>query len=190
MRNSSSSGPPSSRKAAWLAGVRVTRRRHPGRPAAEVWQRWWAVGALGFGSLWVAVAFLVAPSGMADAIGFAHSPFQFEIACANVGFALLGFRAASASASARERLTCGLAAAFLWGAAAGHLHQWFAHGDHADGNTGGILANDLLIPTVVIALAARDLRRAGRAGRTGRTATGPARTARPVHRAARLRTHD
>ncbi|MFJ4679914.1 MULTISPECIES: DUF6790 family protein [unclassified Kitasatospora] len=164
-------------------GALLSSRRHPDRPAAEVWQRWWAVGALGFGSLWVAVAFLIAPSGMADAIGFAHSPFQFEIACANVGFALLGFRAASASA--RERLTCGLAAAaFLWGAAAGHLYQWFAHGDHAAGNTGGILANDLLIPAVMIALAARDLRRAAR------TATGPARTARPVHRAARLRTHD
>ncbi|MGW4693533.1 DUF6790 family protein [Kitasatospora cineracea] len=156
-------------------------RRNRTRPAAEVWQRWWAVGALGFGSLWVAVAFLAAPSGMADAIGFAHSPFQFEIACANIGFALLGFRAASASP--RERLTSGLAAAaFLWGAAGGHLHQWFAHGDHAAGNTGGILANDLLIPAVMIALAARDLRREARATRSAddtRTAHA-ARTARPA----------
>ncbi|WP_369795012.1 DUF6790 family protein [Kitasatospora sp. NRRL B-11411] len=136
---------------------------------------------MGFGSLWVAVAFLAAPSGMADAIGFAHSPFQFEIACANIGFALLGFRAASASP--RERLTSGLAAAaFLWGAAGGHLHQWFAHGDHAAGNTGGILANDLLIPAVMIALAARDLRREARATRSAddtRTARA-ARTARPA----------
>ncbi|BCK67499.1 hypothetical protein Srufu_014520 [Streptomyces libani subsp. rufus] len=53
------------------------------------------------------------------------------------------------------------AAAFLWKAAIGHVYQWFAHGDHAAGNTGGILANDVLIPAVMIALAARDVRRAG-----------------------------
>ncbi|MER7991269.1 DUF6790 family protein [Streptomyces noursei] len=59
----------------------------------------------------------------------------------------------------RERLTSGLAAAaFLWGAAIGHVYQWFANGDYAAGNTGGILANDVLILAVMIALAARDVR--------------------------------
>ncbi|GCD33330.1 hypothetical protein OEIGOIKO_01049 [Streptomyces chrestomyceticus JCM 4735] len=138
-------------------------RRSPDRPAAEIWQRWWSVGALGIGSLWITISFLAIPEGMADAIGFTPSPFQFEIAFANLGLALLGFR--GASASPRERLTSGLAAAaFLWGAAIGHVYQWFAHGDHAAGNTGGILANDLLIPAVMIALAARDVRRT-RSGR-------------------------
>ncbi|WP_033258151.1 MULTISPECIES: DUF6790 family protein [Kitasatospora] len=67
------------------------------------------------------------------------------------------------------------------GAAAGHLHQWFAHGDHAAGNTGGILATDLLIPAVMIALAARDLRHAARTVRTVRTAP----TGQPAARARR-----
>ncbi|MFH9422156.1 DUF6790 family protein [Streptomyces sp. NPDC017529] len=143
-----------------LGALLSCRRRGPDRPAAEIWQRWWAVGALGVGSLWITLAFLAVPEGMAEAIGFAPSPFQFEIAFANLGLAVLGFRAASASP--RERLTSGLAAAaFLWGAAIGHVYQWFANGDHAAGNTGGILANDILIPAVVIALAARDIRRAG-----------------------------
>ncbi|WP_405844197.1 hypothetical protein OG528_35845 [Streptomyces platensis] len=53
------------------------------------------------------------------------------------------------------------AAAFLWGAAIGHVYQWFAHGDHAAGNTGGILANAVLIPAAMIALAALDVRRPG-----------------------------
>ncbi|KOT99773.1 hypothetical protein ADK70_02495 [Streptomyces rimosus subsp. pseudoverticillatus] len=143
-----------------LGALLSCRHRAPGRPAAEIWQRWWAVGALGIGSLWITLAFLAVPDAMADTIGFAHSPFQFEIAFANLGLAVLGFR--GASASPRERLTSGLAAAvFLWGAAIGHVYQWFANGDHAAGNTGGILANDLLIPAVMIALAARDIRRAG-----------------------------
>ncbi|MFI7316786.1 DUF6790 family protein [Streptomyces venezuelae] len=151
-------------------GALLSCRRNPDRPAAEIWQRWWAIGALGVGSLWITVAFLTAPDGMADTIGFAHSPFQFEIAFANLALAALGFR--SASASPRERLTSGLAAAaFLWGAAVGHVHQWFAHGDHAAGNTGGILANDVLIPAVMIALAARDARR---------THTGHGRAAHPA----------
>ncbi|WP_030020828.1 DUF6790 family protein [Streptomyces monomycini] len=141
-------------------GALLSCRRSPDRPTAEIWQRWWAVGALGIGSLWITLTFLAFPEAMADAIGFAHSPFQFEIAFANLALAVLGFR--GASASPRERLTSGLAAAaFLWGAAIGHVYQWFANGDHAAGNTGGILANDILIPAVMIALAARDVRRTG-----------------------------
>ncbi|MEV0266636.1 DUF6790 family protein [Streptomyces sp. NPDC050617] len=147
-----------------LGALLSCRRRSNGRPALEIWQRWWAIGALGIGSLWITISFLAVPDAMADAIGFAHSPFQFEIAFANLGLALLGFR--GASASSRERLTSGIAAAaFLWGAVIGHVYQWFAHGDHAAGNTGGILANDILIPAVMIFLAVLDIRR-NRSGRS------------------------
>ncbi|MEU5438707.1 DUF6790 family protein [Streptomyces sp. NPDC020719] len=33
------------------------------------------------------------------------------------------------------------------GATIGHVHQWFANGDHSAGNTGGILANVLMPPS-------------------------------------------
>ncbi|MFG3102685.1 DUF6790 family protein [Streptomyces sp. NPDC048182] len=135
------------------------RTRHARSPqeALETWQRWWAIGAFGCGSLWMTVAFLGAPDTMATAIGFERTPFMFEIAFANLGMALLGFRAASASA--RERVTIGVGGAmFLWGAVAGHLYQWFANGDHAPGNTGGVLATDILIPAVMIILAVRSRR--------------------------------
>ncbi|WP_037303172.1 DUF6790 family protein [Amycolatopsis orientalis] len=122
------------------------------RERLEIWQRWWAIGALGFGSLWMTVAFLAFPDGMATAIGFDRTPFMFEIAFANLGLAVMGFRAASASA--RERVTIGLGAGmFLWGALAGHVYQWFANGVHSPGNTGGVLVNDLAIPAVMIILA-------------------------------------
>ncbi|MGW4828797.1 DUF6790 family protein [Amycolatopsis japonica] len=122
------------------------------RERLEIWQRWWAIGALGFGSLWMTVAFLAFPDVMATAIGFERTPFLFEIAFANLGLAVMGFRAASASA--RERVTIGLGAGmFLWGALVGHVYQWFANGVHSPGNTGGVLANDLLIPAVMIILA-------------------------------------
>lgn len=135
------------------------RARHAASPQErlEIWQRWWAIGAFGFGSLWMTVAFLAFPDVMATAIGFERTPFLFEIAFANLGMAVLGFRAASASA--RERITIGIAGGmFLWGAVIGHVYQWFANGDHAPGNTGGVLVTDVLLPAVMIILAVRSRR--------------------------------
>jgi hypothetical protein len=119
--------------------------------------RWWAVSVVGCGSLWLVISFLAVPDVMATAIGFNRTPFEFEIAFANLALAVLGFRAASATA--RERVTIGLGAGmFLWGATIGHLYQWFANGDHAPGNTGGILVYDILMPAVMIILARRSQR--------------------------------
>ncbi|MEV0675248.1 DUF6790 family protein [Actinosynnema sp. NPDC050436] len=134
-----------------------TRRSPSPRHALETWQRWWAIGAFGFGSLWMTVAFLTVPDEMAAVIGFERTPFMTEIAFANLALAVMGFRAASASA--RERITIGLGGGmFLWGAAIGHFHQWFANGNHAPGNTGGVIVNDILIPAVMIVLAMRSRR--------------------------------
>ncbi|CCH32283.1 DUF6790 family protein [Actinosynnema sp. NPDC047251] len=133
------------------------RRARSRQEALEIWQRWWAIGAFGIGSLWMTVAFLVIPDAMAAAIGFERTPFMVEIAFANLGLAVMGFRAASASA--RERITIGLGGGmFLWGAAIGHVHQWFANGNHFPGNTGGVIVNDILVPAVMIALAVRSRR--------------------------------
>ncbi|MFC3452905.1 DUF6790 family protein [Amycolatopsis speibonae] len=138
------------------AAIRARHATSP-RERLEIWQRWWAIGAFGCGSLWMTVAFLAFPDVMATAIGFDRTPFMFEIAFANLGMAILGFRAASASA--RERITIGLGGGmFLWGAVVGHVYQWFANGDHAPGNTGGVLITDALIPAVMIILAVRSRR--------------------------------
>ncbi|WP_367136521.1 MULTISPECIES: DUF6790 family protein [Streptomyces] len=143
-----------------VLGALIRTRHSPSRQAAlETWQRWWAVAALGCGSLWLTIAFVTVPDVMATAIGFNRTPFEFEIAFANLGLAVMGFRAASPSATARERITVGLGTGmFLWGAAIGHVYQWFANGDHAPGNTGGVLVCDLLFPAVMIALARRSRR--------------------------------
>lgn len=139
------------------AGALIRTRHSPSRQATlETWQRWWSIVALGCGSLWMTIAFLGFPDVMATAIGFARTPFTFEIAFANLGLAVMGLRAASSSATSRERITIGLGAGmFLWGALIGHVYQWFANGDHAPGNTGGVLVSDLLVPAVMIFLAHR-----------------------------------
>ncbi len=143
----------------WLAiaagGALISTRHSTSRAETlETWQRWWSVAALGCGGLWMTISFLAIPDAMATTIGFARTPFAFEIAFANLGLAVLGFRAVSASL--RERITIGLAAgAFLWGATIGHLYQWLANGNDAPGNIGGVLAYDVLIPAVMIILARR-----------------------------------
>ncbi|XUK62865.1 Transmembrane protein [Plantibacter sp. RU18] len=118
----------------------------------EVWQRWWAAAALGCGSAWMTVSFLLIPGVMTTAIGFQETPFVTEIAFANLGLAIGGFRAIHAGR--RERITIALMAGmFLWGATIGHLYQSFAHGNWAPGNTGGVLLYDLVIPAVMLVLA-------------------------------------
>ncbi|GAB3897331.1 DUF6790 family protein [Kibdelosporangium lantanae] len=138
-----------------VIGAWIRTRHSPSRQAAlETWQRWWAVSVVGCGSLWLVISFLALPDMMAETIGFNRTPFEFEIAFANLALAIMGFRAVKATP--RERITIGLAAGmFLWGAAIGHVYQWFANGDHAPGNTGGILIYDILMPAVMIILARR-----------------------------------
>ncbi len=155
--------------AAIVAAIRSARR--PGR-RLEIWQRWLLLAA-GAGAAWVGISFLLVPDLMADEIGFPPgNPFQFEIACTNLGFAAMAFVLAYRY---REfRLVYGIGyAIFLWGAAIGHLDQWFAHGDHRPGNTGGILLVDVAIPALIIVLALADRRaRAPRPGPAARAAAG------------------
>ncbi|MBS2536095.1 hypothetical protein KGQ20_25355 [Catenulispora sp. NF23] len=140
-----------------VVGAAIRTRHSPSREAAlETWQRWWAVAALGCGSLYICISFLVGQQSMADAIGFTRSPFQFEIAFANLALVVMALRVARPGTTPRERVTVGLGAGvFLWGAAFGHVYQWFANHDHQPGNTGGVLAADVLFPAVMIALAWR-----------------------------------
>ena len=142
--------------AAIWAAFRSARR--PGE-RLEIWQRAMLVAA-GLGAAWVGVFFLIAPDTMANEIGFpAGNPFQFEIAFTNLGFAVMAFVLVRRHREFRLAYGAGYAI-FLWGAAFGHLDQWFAHGDHQPGNTGGILIVDVLVPAAIIALAIADRRRA------------------------------
>lgn len=142
--------------AIWLFAAIIGAGIHSARSTTltrlEIWQRWWAIVALGCGSAWMALSFLLAPTVMTTAIGFAQTPFVTEIAFANLGLAVGGFRALHAGR--RERITIGLVAGmFLWGAVIGHLYQSVAHGNWSPGNTGGVLVYDAVIPAVMIVLA-------------------------------------
>src|SRR3990167_3135600 len=80
-------------------------------------------------------------------IGWADSPFQFEVGKASLGFALVGFLAAFRSFDLR--LAAGLGSAvFLLGAAAGHVWQMVTAHNFAPGNAGTIFYTDIAVPPV------------------------------------------
>lgn len=83
----------------------------------------------------------------AQIIGWDQSPFQLEVAFASLGFALVGFFAFPRRQGRAVKFAAVLGpAAFLWGAAGGHIFQIITTGNIAPGNAGSILYTDILLP--------------------------------------------
>ncbi|HEY5796209.1 MAG TPA: DUF6790 family protein [Bosea sp. (in: a-proteobacteria)] len=78
-------------------------------------------------------------------IGWADSPFQFEVGTASLGFAAVGLLAAFRSYDLRLAAVLG-PSIFTLGAAVGHLHQMVTAHNFAPGNAGIIFWTDILIP--------------------------------------------
>lgn len=106
------------------------------------WHVFWAIG-VGFFYNFVMHAFL---GKMAAAfIGWADSPFQFEVGTASLGFSVVGFLAAFRSYDLRLAAIVG-PGLFALGAAAGHVYQMMAEHNFAPGNAGIIFYMDILGP--------------------------------------------
>lgn len=84
-------------------------------------------------------------------IGWADSPFQFEVGTASLGFAVVGFLAAFRSFDLRLAAVLG-SAVFLLGAAAGHAYQMVTAHNFAPGNAGTIFYTDIAVPLVGLML--------------------------------------
>ena len=97
-------------------------------------------------------------------IGWADSPFQFEVGTASLGFAAVGFLAAFRSYDLRLAAVLG-PSIFTLGAAVGHLYQMVTAHNFAPGNAGIIFWTDILIPLFGFALL-----RLSRRGASPRTA--------------------
>ena len=86
-------------------------------------------------------------------IGWADSPFQFEVGTASLGFAVVGFVAAFRSFDLRLAAILG-PSFFLLGAAAGHVYQMVTAGNFAPGNAGVIFWMDIATPLIGFTLLA------------------------------------
>jgi hypothetical protein len=86
-------------------------------------------------------------------IGWADSPFQFEVGMASLGFSAVAFMAAFRSFDLRLAAILG-SSVFLLGAAAGHIYQMVTERNFAPGNAGIIFYMDIIVPLVGFALLA------------------------------------
>ncbi len=95
-------------------------------------------------------------------IGWADSPFQLEVGFASLGMSLLGFLGFFRGFEMRLAAVVS-SAAFLWGAAGGHVYQMVTQGNYAPGNAGIIFWSDILAPIIGFGLLYAEAR-VGRAG--------------------------
>lgn len=106
------------------------------------WHVFWAIGVCFFYNFIMHAAF----GRMSAAfIGWADSPFQFEVAAASLGFAAVGLLAAFRSFDLRLAAILG-SGLFSLGAAAGHLMQMISQRNFAPGNAGIVFYMDIVIP--------------------------------------------
>ncbi|WP_052360010.1 DUF6790 family protein [Solidesulfovibrio alcoholivorans] len=105
---------------------------------------------VGVGGVWGGIGHVFFADKIAASIGWAPSPFQFEVGMANFGFGIAGLLAPFT----RPRSWLGLITAqsvFLLGAAGGHIASMRA-GNFAPNNAGVIFYTDILGPLAMLAL--------------------------------------
>jgi hypothetical protein len=106
------------------------------------WHVFWAIGV---GYFYNFVMHGLFGRMSAAFIGWADSPFQFEVATASLGFSVVGFLAAFSSFDRRLAAIVG-PAMFTLGAAAGHVYQMVTEHNFAPGSAGIIFYMDIIIP--------------------------------------------
>jgi hypothetical protein len=118
-------------------------------PESEIVYRWTALFALGFTCIYAFILHAYFPNISATAIGWKFSPFQFEVAVADLAIGLLGILSFRASFGFRVA-TVVAASTILWGDAVGHISQMILHSNYSPGNAGTWFWMDVAIPFILI----------------------------------------
>jgi hypothetical protein len=118
----------------------------------EIFLLTFLVLSVGIGSIWAFIGHVFVSSQVAANIGWAPgSPFQLEVAFANLSIGVLGilcywmrgnFWTATVISSS----------IFLLGAAYGHIINMLQFANYAPGNAGAVLYMDIIGPIILIAL--------------------------------------
>lgn len=136
-----------------FSGVALARAVKPltAPVVVEALFKWFLFFSIGVSYLYNAVMHTVFAETAASYIGWANSPFQYEVGFASLGFAAVGFLAAWRSFDMRLAAILG-PALFLWGAAGGHIYQMVTEHNFAPGNAGIIFWTDIFVPAIGFAL--------------------------------------
>ncbi len=115
----------------------------------EAFFKWFLFFSTGLSYLYNAVMHTIFAETAASFIGWANSPFQYEVGFASLGFAVVGLLAVWRSFDMRLAAVLG-PALFLWGAAGGHIYQMVTEHNFAPGNAGIIFWTDVFLPVIGI----------------------------------------
>jgi hypothetical protein len=113
--------------------------------------RYLFVFPLGVQGLWGFFGHVFLTEDSADALGWAPSPFQYEVGVASLGLGLASLYAAFNGFAARAAVAIA-ASCFLTGAGFGHVMDILAGDTLSPGKAGPILITDFLTPIVVLML--------------------------------------
>jgi hypothetical protein len=103
--------------------------------------------AIGFMSLYNCLVHTVFAQTSAAFIGWANSPFQYEVGYASLGFGVAAIVAHRKNLTARFIAVLG-PSLFLCGAAVGHVRDIALTHNYAPGNAGVVLWTDIFLPVI------------------------------------------
>jgi hypothetical protein len=131
----------------FVAALVVATLRRDGRPAARRLLDWQLLLPVGVGSLWAGLFHVFAPQVAAASIGWAVSPFQFEIGVADIAIGLVAIASFWRSLSFQSAVVAYIVL-FFAGVAIGHLQQAVEAHDYAANNFGLLLI--MTVVTIVL----------------------------------------
>lgn len=114
---------------------------------ARIFLGWFLFFSIGLSFLYNFTMHVFFAEMAARFIGWANSPFQYEVGYASLGFGIVGIIATWSRISFRAAALIG-PAFFLWGAAGGHIYQIVTAHNLAPGNAGIMLWSDILLPLI------------------------------------------
>jgi len=111
--------------------------------------RWVAFFALGFTGIYTFILHAFFPAISAANIGWVPSPFQYEVAVADLTIGILGICCFKASTGFRTATTLA-AIIWLWGDAIGHIQQMIIRQNFTLGNAGSWFWIDIIVPLILL----------------------------------------
>ena len=116
---------------------------------AEIVYRWLMLFELGFTGVYAFIMHAFFPDLTSSSMGWPMSPFQMEVAMANLGFAAIAIL--SFNASYGFRLAAVIANTFwLWGGSLGHMYQMMQYQHYSLVDVGSWFWMDMLTPVILI----------------------------------------
>jgi hypothetical protein len=123
------------------------------RTVADVLLRYMLVIGVGLEGVFAFYGHAFMSEEISKSIGWAPSPFEYEVAIANLAIGVLGILCLWFGGAFRFA-TIVATTVWLWGDAIGHIREIVVAHNYAPNNAGPALYSDLVVPAVLIVLAA------------------------------------